>query len=429
MIEKLKNLFKAPRNDMLLRIYAIVLAILIWFIISITLYPTTTKTINNIPLSKIDIKGTIAEDYALSPVTMKDIDITARIFGKRIDIGNFSASDLVANVVVEGVNKSGEYDLKVEVKAKNGTKLDVKDISPKTVKVKFDTIAEKDFNVSVEAPDITAAENFLLEPITSNPASIKIRGPKQELDNITKVVARTNLKQNLKESLSIEDSDFILYNGDTVIDKSPFTFSEDKVEIRVPVFMQKKLPLKIDILNAPPNFDLSLLNYSLSESEIHVAAPVSSLSNLGEIHLGYLNLKNIDINSTYEYNVSLPEKYKNLSGFTKVSVNFKWDEYAYKYIAIDKSKLFVINAPSKYDVKLNTNAIYNIKLIGPKNIIKNISADDIIGEINLLDVELNESAYRRPVQIYSPKYANVWAYGDYSVSLDITQKANATSVN
>lgn len=410
-------------NDIFLRIYAIILAILIWFIISVTLYPTITRTINNVTVAPIITTGTVAEDFGLSPVNIDKEEVSVRIMGKRVDIGDLSSEDLEAKLIVDSsVNKPGEYELEVEIVSKNKKKFEVKNISPSKIKVQFDSIVEKDFPVYIEAPNISVADGYLMEPISANPTNIKVKGPKSEVEKITKVVARTDEKQTLSETLSIKDTDIILYNGDTVLSKDNFEFSTNKIELTVPILMQKTLPFKLEIQNAPTNFNLSSLDYTLSNSEIDIAAPVSSLKDLGEIHLGYLNLSSVDINSTFSYNVDLPSNYKNLSGFNSVDVKFNWNNYASKTISIDKSKIFVINAPSKYDIKVKTSGISNIKIIGPKNVINNITAANIIAEVDLFEANLNESTYSMPVKIYSPQYNNVWAYGNYNVTISVSEK-------
>ena len=420
--KKIKLLTHAT-NDILLRIYAVVLAILIWFIISVTMYPTVTRTINNVPVVPIVTKGTAAEDFGLSPVSIAKKEVSVRIFGKRYNIGDLSSEDLQAQLIIDSnVNKPGEYSLDVKIVSKSKTKFEVKNIYPSKIKVKFDSIVEKEFPVEVEAPNITVANGYLIEPITANPNTIKIKGPKEEIEKITKVSARTEEKRSLSESLIISEASIIVYNGETVMSKENFEFSADKIELRIPILMQKSLPFKLGIQNAPPNFDLSSLKYTLSNSKIDIAAPVNSIKDLGEVHLGYLNLHSVDLNSSFVYNVELPDKYRNLSGFSSVNVNFDWSNYASKTISIDKSKIFVVNAPSKYNIGIKTNNIRNIKIIGPKDVISNITAANIIAEIDLFEADLNQSTYSMPVQIYSPQYNNIWAFGNYTATISVSEK-------
>ncbi len=304
----------------------------------------------------------------------------------------------------------------------NNNKFEVKDINPSTIKVKFDSIVEKEFPLEIDAPSLSVADGYLMEPITSNPEKIKISGPKEEMDKITKVLARTNDTQVLTSSLSTSNTDIIVFNGDTIIDKSVFTFSTEKIELRVPILMEKELPYSLEFQNAPPNFDLNSLKYTLSESKISIAAPSSSIATLGEIHLGYLDLTKVDIGTQLEFKVNLPENYKNLSGTENVTVDFDWNYYSSKTISLDKSNIYILNPSTKFNYEIKTTSIRNIKLIGPRYILDNISSDNIVAEIDMLKQDLTESTYSMKVNIYSPDNNNVWAFGDYTVAIDVTSK-------
>lgn len=351
---------------------------------SITLYPTITKTISNIPLMEIDTTGTSAQDYQLTPINLKDTNISVQISGMRYDIGNLSSEDIEAYVDVDGVNSPGEYVLDVKIKSKSGTSFDINEISPKTVKVTFDNLVEKSFTVEPQATNITAASGYLMEPVSAIPQTIKISGPKQEIEKITRVVVKTDLEQQLSESFSTAETDIVLYNGDTVIDKDPYTFETEDLTLSIPIYMQKTLPLSLQIQNTPRNFDLTSLKYSMSESDIEIAAPNTLIKDLGNIHLGYLDISTIDIGSSFEFPVLLENNYKNLSGFDKVKVDFRLDNYSSKTIRIDKSQLFFVNEPANYEVSFKTTEILNVKVIGPSNVIQNLKASDMIGEVDFV---------------------------------------------
>ena len=55
-------------NNLSIAVYAVIIAIIAWFIISVTIYPSTPKTINNIPLS-LDISQTSADENGLSLIS------------------------------------------------------------------------------------------------------------------------------------------------------------------------------------------------------------------------------------------------------------------------------------------------------------------------------------------------------------------------
>jgi hypothetical protein len=84
---KFENLIK---NNFLMAIYAFLVAIIAWFVISITIYPSTPKTINNIPLS-LDISQSVAEEYGLSVINCDVKEVNIQLEGNRSEIGNLTS--------------------------------------------------------------------------------------------------------------------------------------------------------------------------------------------------------------------------------------------------------------------------------------------------------------------------------------------------
>ena len=78
-LKNFKNyILNSLNNNTAMIIYSIILAIMVWFIISITIYPTTPKTFSNIPL-EIDITGTSAEENDLSVISCSTKSVTVTI--------------------------------------------------------------------------------------------------------------------------------------------------------------------------------------------------------------------------------------------------------------------------------------------------------------------------------------------------------------
>ncbi len=98
------NVLNSLNNNMAIVIYAVIISVILWFVISITIYPTTPKTFNNVPLD-IDITGTSAESNGLSVIESSTEKVNVTIMGNRSRIGNLKAEDLVAKAVVENVNE------------------------------------------------------------------------------------------------------------------------------------------------------------------------------------------------------------------------------------------------------------------------------------------------------------------------------------
>ena len=164
LLKNIKNyILNSFNNNTAMIIYSIIIAILMWFVISITIYPTAPKTLSNVPL-EIDITGTSAEENDLSVISASAKNVTVTIKGERSRIGSLTADDLVAKAVIENVNSAGEKSLNINVTGKDSdVKFEVTDIKPSKVDVMFDRIDTREYDLTVNAPNITAADGLYMD--------------------------------------------------------------------------------------------------------------------------------------------------------------------------------------------------------------------------------------------------------------------------
>ena len=191
------NFLNAVRKDTSLVIYSLIGAIVGWFIISMTVYPTTPKTITNVPL-EIDISGTSAQRNNLSVVSQDIEEVTVQISGERSQIGNMKPQDLTAKAIIDNVSMSGEYDLEIEVESNKNVKFEVTSISPKKVKVNFDEMITQEIEVTPKAPNITIADGFYKDDLVCTPSTITVSGPRMQIEKITSCVVSTDLSTEVR---------------------------------------------------------------------------------------------------------------------------------------------------------------------------------------------------------------------------------------
>ena len=84
---------KEAKGNLPMIILSLLLAILIWLVVAMTLYPSIPKTIENIPLS-VDIAGSPAADSGLSVISCDVDTVDVQLVGSRTQIGNLNAENL-----------------------------------------------------------------------------------------------------------------------------------------------------------------------------------------------------------------------------------------------------------------------------------------------------------------------------------------------
>ena len=81
----IRKIFKRSiRHDSTIVIYSLIIAILLWFIVSIKIYPETPKMIREVPIT-IDLTGTTAAENNLKVVShdIEKVNIQIQGIGRR----------------------------------------------------------------------------------------------------------------------------------------------------------------------------------------------------------------------------------------------------------------------------------------------------------------------------------------------------------
>ena len=98
------NLSKLLDSKLFVKILAVVLAVALWFTLSIAVYPNVEKRISGIPLS-VSLSGGAAEGTNLIAQNSDNITVSANISGARYVIGDYTSDNLIASVDTTGVTK------------------------------------------------------------------------------------------------------------------------------------------------------------------------------------------------------------------------------------------------------------------------------------------------------------------------------------
>ncbi len=421
-------------------IISLISAILVWFVISINIFPDMPKTIKGVKVEQITLDGTIAGAMNLSIVsenTPETVDV--KIQGARTQIGNIQADQLVAKVNVSDVKASGKYTLDIVIESTEGIEFETTYVSVPSVTVEFDEIITVSLPIDeVSISQLQFAQDLYYdkEDITVEPQVVEINGPKSEIERIGKIVVVPKCEDELTESTSILANEVQLYTAsNSLIDlnSSNLTILTTEFYVNINLSVKKTLPIVPKIVNTNSTsayFDVQTLEgkYSLSVEEITLISDDEFLRELSEIETHEINLLDIEPGSVIEVPLSIPDGCENLSNVTSVRVTFNLEDYDVKNISnISCTDIVVKNLPSQYDISFITNSV-SVTLVGP--------SEELFGEnaITSLDVVLSIDFSKEdtvlgsrsiPVTVSIPDSDSVWAAGDsskYVVSVDVTKK-------
>ena len=417
--KKHKPVKKGHGIDFPLRVVAAVAAVLVWFVLSITQYPTVNKSISKVPVT-LSLEGTIAKEKGLSALNFKSITVDVEIKGMNYVIGNYNASDLVATVDVSKVTKEGQYDLDIDVKSSHSSdSCTIVSVSPSKVTVDFDRITEKQFTLEAEAPNVTAAEGFTLKDSTVNPEVITLTGPENNLENIAKVTAKVNKTAKLTEDTNIKADEIVLYDKDgNGINDSAITRDENQTfNVSFIVYKKKTLKFKVDIAGAPDGFDVSALPITYSLNEVTILTPKLNDNATETVTLGTMPLSQMNLGKQETFDIPLSEGEVILSGESKVTVTVASTGYSTAIYKV--SKIETKNQPSGKNVSVETVSLPAVTVIGPENEVGNLNEDDLVATVDLTGTT-NNGSYSKVANIKVTGHNKCWCYGTNEIQLVVS---------
>ncbi|MDE5583159.1 MAG: hypothetical protein K2J08_05600 [Ruminococcus sp.] len=431
--EKIRAVFRRQsQTNLSLIIYSAVIAVLLWFAVSLTLYPSVPKTIEDVTLD-LAVGSTSIADSSLSVISCDVEQVTVKITGSRTQIANIESDTISAYVDTDNVTTAGRKNLPIKIKSTNGIEFEVNSVSPSTVAVVFDKYESMQFPVSPQIPNVTFEKSKTINSneFSCEPDIVTITGPSAQLNKIKSVNAVSNKEMTLDSSHALSSDEIQLLTEDgTVIDPSMMTFSTTNFLINIPVLTKKTVGMYVQIVNAPSDFDQSSLRFNLSADSITIASKNSQAEMPDSLKIGTIILSDItpDYSKTFDLAPVLEtQNCINLSGLNSVTVTLESDNIETKTLSIDQSRINISNIPDKsYDYAVLTQNL-TFEIAGPSEVVSEVTANDIIADVNLLNASITEEQFTYDVIFSCPKYDNIWAMTNCKVSIQRTPQETTTA--
>lgn len=423
-----KRFAKGFANNFKTIIQACVFSVIIWFFISIQVFPDITLRINDIP---VEYQPTLfMKDENLQIISIDTPSVDIQVQGKRYSISQLTSENFTAVCDMSKIYEPGEHILPIDIE----TVTDGVDCSiltgSLTAKVKVVKIVSREFDVIPSTDSISLADGMKIEgEVTVSPEKITVTGEESAVDAIGHVEAQiSDIDGALDHSDSFTASPIFFNRSGIKLASPEISTDTDSFTVSVPVYKLKTLPVQVKFtgVSGSSGFSPDELKYTLSPDEITIASPDSSVDRLdaldiGEISLTALTLK--DLQGGVVLPVELPEDYKNISGNRTITVTFSdYEDFGQLGFTVPSENFTIINNPSSFDVKLLTNEIL-VSVVGYSDYIQSMTAADIYATINLLGTEIAEGTKTVSVT-FRLKGTNVraWVTGEeYKVDLLITK--------
>lgn len=425
VIERFKRFHPITRmfdNRMSCMVFSVVIAVIIWFVISITIYPTTPVTINHIPLV-VDLEGTAAEADGYSMISCDVEEVSVKIEGNRSKVGTLNAENLVAYADIPNITTAGTKNLNIVLKSSDGTEFTVKSITPNSVNVKFDKIKTVSLEVIPDLSRISGVEGCIIknDDVSVSPAFIDVTGPAQVVGQIKNVSVPLSASSDISAPAKLvsDKIEFMDANGSRIIfdEKSGVEYEQVQYTVDIPVQYTKEMDITYQLRGVPGTFDEQFLRdrLILSADKVTLASPDQSITNTEAFTLDTIPLSSISLDFSKNYTLDVPEGFENLSNISTVNLKLDSKGLAQKDFVVNE--INIINAPSSHNYTVVTGQLI-VTVVGSEQSLKQLDAKQISITVDLLSVQQGDddsSSFSCVPTVSIDKYKDLWAAGDYKV--------------
>lgn len=433
---KQKFSFKALlHNDRLMFAVSLVLGVVVWATVVYGPSNEVKRTISNVPV--VVSLGEYATD-TLNLRVIDDQSITAKVtvHGRRSVVEQLTAQDILLTADTSAIIAPGSYT-RLDIKAaKNGkiTDFAIGTIEPATATVTCDVwVEDMVFAIQPQIPNVTASDETKYQLGTPSVSgggiengTIKISGPKTEIESIASIVAYTDKEASLSEILVLDATIKALDKDGNEVDISHCTLSAENttVKVTVPILVYRKVDLQYTLVNAPTAYKdaKNLITFSPAYLELWGAEQTindfeTTLATLCTFDFDRLSKETL----TQTLDLEIPETLKVLGGVETVTAKWNLTNISTKKLTLEltKDNVTVINCPSDVTVTPTETTLSNIVLCGPANVLRNVKASDLVAVLDLKS-EMTQGQKTLPTRISLPDHPNVWVYyGDTATGYDV----------
>lgn len=428
-------------NDRALMVFCVIMAIVIWASVKINYSDEVTRTLSDV---KINITASVDEGAELTAfIDETELYCEVTVKGKSYDINAYSLSkdEIIVEAAGAYVDSAGYRVLNLSAKTADGgmSDIEIMKISPSSISVYYDRKTTDTFNVEAklgnDLSSLVEGEYAVGQPVPSM-NTVDVTGPATILNRLSKVYFTAQIKadnlpltasKNLPAKIAFdleneEEAKYLICEG-VNNESNPAT-------VTVPVYVTKEVETAVKFVNQPAIFSEKVEAVAISPKTVKISYNPQDGENFDKLYVATIDFSKIS-NKMNNFEFPVDEKLgvtlvdKEIERFN-VSVNMS--EMSSKTLDKAPTKVVFLNQDENYNyaVDFENSNLDEIVLIGPKESLQKITADDIQVEINVSSLTVNSRILQKVkvsnISIQSDEFDDCWVYGEYFAVLSINAK-------
>ncbi|MDF2485484.1 MAG: hypothetical protein K0R46_1652 [Herbinix sp.] len=394
-----------------LKILSIILAVILWLVITNVDDPITPASFTNIPVKILNADAIDAiNTYDMVYEILEGATIDFTVAARRSIADNLAVTDF--EVTADFAKLSDVNAVTIDIKCpRYGNDVTVTDGLYQVMKINLEELVNKNFKVTVVSKGEPAEGYFVGEKTAST--IITVTGPKSKIDRIKEIVAEVNVAGVSGFFSSYEKLKALDEEGEEIT--SNLSFSQGYVSININVYKKKEIDIKIKTVGSPAE-GYVITNVDYEPKSIEVAGDDDILKGITELVIEE------DISGVKEYvpkEINLQEQLGEglfLVGDDQMAVlNITVEKAETKEITIWPGDIEVRNMPTDMELAFVTTTPIILKVVGPADELKELNRNAIKPFIDLNDYTYG--TYAVAIQIETGIYSDLTESPNVSVYL------------
>ncbi len=410
-------------NNIGLKILALLIAVIVWWVVMNIDDPLVKKTINGVSVELRNDDDLIDKGYIYEVESGNVIAIT--VWAPESVAKELKSSDFIAYADLSQLSPlTDTANITVEC-VKSDVKNDIKEITSKIQVVKLSI----DNKQTAEVPVTTAivgnpAENYVIGDISISQNKIEITGAASVIEKIVRAEIKYDVS-NMMQSVNEMVTPVFYDENNNVVDTGAIQLSRNSLRLSVVINPTKWIGITINPSVTVAD-DYKMVGYSLSFDHVKIAGTQESLANISSIDLPSDAIELTDVTESQDCVVNLANylkaSYKIVSGTTELTVHIDIEPMVVKSYIVRKNGIAVNNLGDGLEAQIEDSYI-EVKVKAIQEVHDSFNMDVLNPNIDLKGYGPGE--YEVPV-ILSEDLNNYILAGNVTVKVNITGDAVET---
>lgn len=321
-----KKMNEIVRKNWFLLLISLLVSIVIWIYVSYVVNPTYVKKISGIPV----VYNNLSSDFESGKLRIIESNcetVSVEIKGDRNDIAAIKKDDIVANVDMISVTKSGNYSLQIVVNFdEDGASVLQK--TPQRCEIVVDDVVVEEKEISVRTEGNLSEGFYINGEAEITPAKVKITGPKRYVSKVSKAEAIVDISG--KDADIITNAQIALVDvagkrltfGDKDSDLPNVGIDISEANVHYAVTNKKEIEIVPDIKVREGESASDVKWTVLSEKKLTIWGPANIVKNIDKIYTEPVYMSALSNGRELDLRVVIPEGIETDYNMQRVKIRF-----------------------------------------------------------------------------------------------------------